>query len=52
MSALVELCELLDSQPILPPSSKAVSSTRSGGGDDGPEDGFLSSAAHAGVCPP
>ena len=52
LSALVELCELLDSQPILPPASKAVSSKRDGGGDDGPEDGVLPSAAHAGIRAP
>ena len=52
MAALVELRELLDSQAILPPSSKAVSSKRDGGGDDGPEDGVLPSAAHAGVRAP
>jgi hypothetical protein len=52
ISALLELRELLDSQPSLPPSSKAVSSKRDGGGDDGQEDGFLPSAAHAGVRAP
>ncbi len=52
LAALLELRELLDSQPILPPSAKAVSSKRNGGGDDGLEDGVLPSAAHAGVRAP
>jgi len=52
LSAFVELCELLDSQPILPAAAKAVSSTRDGGGDDGREDGVLPSAAHASVRAP
>ena len=55
MSALIELRELLDSQPILRPPAKAISSkgaSRGGGGDDAPEEVVHDSAAHAAIRTP